>query len=182
MQNRGARTFVAVLALIALSAGPATALDGEVLINQAKALSGGVTPNDDPGFPVTLSRRGKYKLIGNLNVPAGKDGIRVTAAYVTIDLNGFRIFGGNQALVGINGVNRDGLTVMNGTITGFTSHGIETRAFAIIQDMQISDSGDGVHVDNNGRVLRSTITGNSGSGVHCISRCLIAQNVLARNV
>jgi hypothetical protein len=102
---------------------------------------------------------------------------------VTIDLNGFRITGGNQAIVGINGINRDGLTVMNGTITGFTSHGIETRAFAIIQDMQISGNGlDGVHLDHNGRMLRSTISGSGGSGVHCNSRCLIAQNVLARSV
>jgi hypothetical protein len=181
MANRGARGLAAILALVALSAGPATALDGEVLINQNKANAGGITPNDDPGFPVTLSQSGKYKLTGNLNVPAGRNGINVTANYVTIDLNGFRIFGADQAIVGIKAANRDGLTVMNGTVSGFTSHGIETRAFAIIQDMQITNNGGfGIKLVENGRVLRSTISENTSDGVFCLSRCLIAQNVIAR--
>jgi hypothetical protein len=182
MRNRGARKFAAILALIAPPVAPVSAIDGEVLISQGAALAGGITPGDDPGFPVTISRSGKYKLRGNLNVPAGQHGIRVTAHYVTIDLNGFRIFGGGAAIMGINGINRDGLTVMNGTISNFTSHGIETRAYAIVQDMHITDSGlDGVHMDNNGRVLRSTISGSAGSGIHCNSKCLIAQSVLAGN-
>jgi hypothetical protein len=71
MKNCGAKTLAAIVALVALAASPATALDGEVLISQGAALAGGITPNDDPGFPVTISRSGKYKLRGNLNVPAG---------------------------------------------------------------------------------------------------------------
>jgi len=182
MANRRARAFAAILALVALSASPAAALDGEVLISQGKANAGGITPNDDPGFPVTISRSGKYKLIGNLNVPAGKDGIRVTAHFVTIDLNGFRISGTNQAKRGINAINRDGLTVMNGTIAKFTSHGIETRSFAIIHDMQITNNGGmGVKLDNNGRVLRSTLSENVSTHIFCLSKCLIAQNVIARS-
>jgi hypothetical protein len=180
MQNRGARTFAAILALVALSAIPASALDGEVLINQAKANAGGITPDDNPGFPVTISRSGKYKLIGNLNVPADRNGIAVTANYVTIDLNGFRIAGGK---VGVNAPNRNGLTVVNGTIRNFASHGIVTRAFAVIQDMQITNNGGiGVKLHTNGRVLRSTISESGNTNIFCISKCLIAQNVVTRSL
>jgi hypothetical protein len=39
-----------------------------VLINQAAAKAGGITPGDDPGFPATLSLPGRHKLTGNLKV------------------------------------------------------------------------------------------------------------------
>lgn len=169
-----------ILALAALSAIPATALDGEILINQAKANDGGITPDDNPGYPITISRSGKYKLIGNLNVPADKNGFNVTANNVTIDLNGFRIAGGK---VGINMPNRDGLTLMNGTIRNAASHGIVARSFAIVQDMQIANNGGmGIKLDNNGRVLRSTISGSNSVNIYCISKCLIASNVVTGSV
>jgi hypothetical protein len=155
-------------------------LDGEILINQAKANDGGIKPGDNPGFPVTISRSGKYKLIGNLNVPADKNGFNVTANNVTIDLNGFRIAGGKM---GINMPNRDGLTVMNGTVRNFASDGIVARGFAVVQDMQIANNGGmGVKLDNNGRVIRSTIAGSNGINIYCVSRCLIASNVVTGSV
>src|SRR5687768_8687838 len=55
-------------------ASVASAIDGEVLIDQTKAQAGGVTPGDDPGFPVTISKSGVYKLSGNLVVPADTNG------------------------------------------------------------------------------------------------------------
>jgi hypothetical protein len=182
MTNLRARKCAAILALVVLSASPAAALDGEVLINQANVNAGGITPGDDPGFPATLSRTGKYKLIGNLSVAAGANGIDVTAGNVTIDLNGFRISGVDAANIGVNAPNADGLTVMNGTIEHFRSLGIVTRAFAVIQDMQISNNRSiGVRLADNGRVLRSTISENISGNVRCNSRCLIAQNVVARS-
>jgi hypothetical protein len=44
-------------ALALLPAAPAFA-QGEIIITQAKANAGGVTPGDNAGFPVTLSRPG----------------------------------------------------------------------------------------------------------------------------
>jgi len=166
--------IIALTALAPFSA--ALALDGEVLINQSIATAGGVTPADDPGFPVTISRSGKYKLTGNLVVPAGTDGFVVTADNVTIDFNGFRITGGR---FGINAAGADGLTAMNGTILNFSSNGIRAHSFAIIQDMQVvSNNGMGVKLDNNGRVIRSTISDNKSINIYCVSRCLIADNVI----
>jgi hypothetical protein len=179
MANHRTGLLTAAAALLAFSAETASALDGEVLIDQAKAQAGGITPGDDPGFPVTISRGGKYKLTSSLIVTAGTNGINVTAPFVTIDLNSFRIFGADKANRGINAANRDGLTVMNGTIAHFKLSGIKARAYAAIEDMQITDNGlDGVELDTTSSILRSTITGSVDTGVLCISKCLIAQNVI----
>jgi hypothetical protein len=166
--------IIVAIALMPLSS--ASALDGEVLIDQTKAGAGGITPGDGAGFPITISRGGKYKLTSNLNVPAGKNAFAITGHNVTLDLNGFRIVGGQ---FGISAGGVDGLTVMNGTIAKFSSDGIRARGFAIIQDMQITNNGGmGVRLNSNGRVLRSTISGNNGLNIYCVSRCLIASNVV----
>src|SRR6266446_3470936 len=76
------------------SLGNLYAVDGVVLIDQNRALAGGVTPGDTPGFPVTISLAGSYRLSGNLTVPnANTTAILITADNVTIDLNGFSIIG-----------------------------------------------------------------------------------------
>ena len=43
--------------LAALAPMTAFAVDGVVLMNQANATAGNVTPGDSPGFPVTISDR-----------------------------------------------------------------------------------------------------------------------------
>ena len=100
----------------------AQAEDGQTIINQTKALAGDVTPGDAPGFPITLTREGSYRLSSNLSVPANTEGIVVAANYVTIDLNGFRISGAGSG----NGIS-DGNTprkmtaIRNGSISNFNS-------------------------------------------------------------
>jgi hypothetical protein len=65
-----------------------------VLIDQKHALAGGVTPGDAPGFPVTISQPGSYRLSGNPTVPdLNTTAIHITADRVTLDLNGFSISG-----------------------------------------------------------------------------------------
>jgi hypothetical protein len=91
------------LAVIALTLGlPLTALavDGVVLIDQNKAMAGNITPGDAPGFPVSITQSGSYRLDGNLTVPAGTNGIEILASNVFLDLNGFTIScgGGTQTL------------------------------------------------------------------------------------
>src|SRR5262249_51967263 len=81
--------------LIGLARG-AQAADGPTLIDQRAAQAGKVTALDTPGFPVTISQSGSYRLTGNLNVPdAATTAIEITADNVTLDLNGFTISGPN---------------------------------------------------------------------------------------
>ena len=58
--SRGALGVALLLGL----AGPLYAVEGVIDINQARALAGGVTPGDTPGFPVTVSQSGSYRLTG----------------------------------------------------------------------------------------------------------------------
>ena len=79
-------SFAAAL-LVSLAVAPTVPAYADViLITQAKANAGNVSPGDSPGFPVTLSRPGSYQLADNLSVPSDKDGISITAHDVTIDL------------------------------------------------------------------------------------------------
>ncbi len=117
----------------------------QATIDQNKALAGNITPGDTPGFPITISVPGHYKLMGNLNVPAGSAGIRITAPNVTLDLNGFTVRGpgtcswssGNYIVTCSQAVNWNasgieiyadgdtvGAVVRNGTVRGFAGAGI----------------------------------------------------------
>jgi hypothetical protein len=125
---------VSVLALLAI--GTAGQAQAQATIDQNKALAGSVTPGDTPGFPVTLSMPGAYKLTGNLVVPATVSGVVVTAAGVTLDLNGFSIIGpitctvsngqtltvtcptGNVSTTGVD-FQSTGASLRNGNLRGF---------------------------------------------------------------
>src|SRR5262249_44984162 len=62
--------------------------------DQDRAMAGSITPGDTPGFPVTISQPGSYRLMGNLTVPdANTTAISITTDSVTLDLNGFSIIG-----------------------------------------------------------------------------------------
>ena len=110
----------------ALLPGRASAVDGVVLITQASALAGNVTPGDAPGFPVTLSRSGSYRLASNLTVSSNVNGIEITADGVTLDLNGHTIAGdGSGSGAGIaSSPSIRGATVTNGTVRDMGGQGI----------------------------------------------------------
>src|SRR5262249_22472005 len=73
--------------------------DGLTLIDQKAVMAGKVTAGDAPGFPVTISQPGSYRLSGNLVVPdPGTTAVEITADNVTLDLNGFAIMGPNVCL------------------------------------------------------------------------------------
>jgi hypothetical protein len=179
-------SMAALIACALLLAGPAAAVDGAIQITQAKALAGNVTPGDAAGFPVTITRPGSYVLAGNLQAPANRTGIVVSASEVSIDLNGFRINGGGgTAGRGIDSHQR-GLTVRNGTIRGFKGDGIKTiGALMVVDNMRVEENGGtGVFDVTNGyaRIVNSTIFGNTGAGVSCRNSCHVEDNLISANV
>ena len=164
-----------------LLASPALAVDGVVLIDHASALAGNVTPGDTPGYPVTLSLPGSYRLSGNLAPEGRVNGIDVTAPEVTIDFNGFRLHG-FRASLGIYATQRN-LTVRNGTIRGFNEHGIFAQGEgAIVEDMRISTNSIGVFINSIfARIVNNTITNNRAFGIRCGDSCHIEGNYVAGN-
>lgn len=84
---------VGVVAALSVAA-PGRASDGVLQINQACATNGGCFPGDSPGFPVTITQPGSYRLTGNLTVAAlNTDAVDVTVSGVTVDLGGFTLQG-----------------------------------------------------------------------------------------
>lgn len=127
------RPLMLAMLLTALS-GSAFAVDGIVLIDQNRALAGSVTPGDFPGFPISITQPGSYRLSGNITVAANTiNAIEISANNVTLDLNGFHISGPaptcgdiiNPACNAVFGVTTLGsnqyqaIKVRNGEITGF---------------------------------------------------------------
>jgi hypothetical protein len=175
-----ASTAAVVFAAITVSlAIPAFAIDGEILITHAKAMAGGVTPGDAAGYPISISVPGKYKLAGNLPVPAGTNGIEINVPEVTIDFNGFRMHGSYFANYGIVSPNRS-TTIRNGTIIGFKFNGITATGNSLmVQDMRIVENGGaGVAADSvpYARFLNNTIAANSGNGILCGYACHVEGN------
>jgi len=183
MPQRGASAAALALAAWVLGA-PALAVDGEILINQAKVNAGGITPGDAAGFPATLSKPGRYKLASNLNAPDGTTAIEVTANNVTIDLNGFTIRSttGSSSGHGIDAQVSVGIKVTNGTITGFNS-AINNfdGAFAVIENMRLLSNQTGFVGGSDAQIRNNTMVSNPSYGVRCGARCVIDRNVITGN-
>jgi hypothetical protein len=169
------------LTVLAALACPIYAVDGVVLINQSNALAGNVTPGDTPGFPVTISVPGSYRLSGNLTVPdANTTAINIAANNVTIDLNGFSIIGPTVCSFnpitcspkgtgdGIVGLNVFGTSVFNGTIQGMGDRGINLLGDSLrVEKVLASNNGIiGLHVFGDNSLVSSCIaTKNGGPGI-----------------
>lgn len=160
-----------------------TAIEGVTLINQKAALSGKVTNLDTPGFPVTISEPGSYRLSGNIVVPdANSTAIEITSDNVTLDLNGFTISGPNSCQpnpirctqsgsgIGVVAVGKAGaaspanVKVMNGFVRGMGGHGIRMMGNGtFVQNVvSMSNGGPGIVVGE-GSVIDSVATLNASN-------------------
>jgi hypothetical protein len=155
-------------------AAPAQAVDGVILIDQNKAMTGNVTAGDTPGFPVSINQPGSYRLDGNLSVPNNTtNAIEINASNVTLDLNGFAILGpvtcaafpctnvgslasGYGVLSGSDAPQKAymNITVRNGTIAGMGADGVHILGESVrVEDLRVHDNGF------SGIVVRSTAFG-----------------------
>jgi hypothetical protein len=170
------------------------------LIDQRAALAGKVTVGDTPGFPVTISQPGSYKLSGNLVVSdAGTTAIDITADNVTLDLNGFAVMGPNVCLpnptrctvsggagIGIKAVNATtaspaNVRVMNGTVSGMGGHGIRMMGDGTVVERvnSVSNGGPGIVVGE-GTVIDSVAKLNASGAA--IVGLIVRGSVAANNV
>jgi hypothetical protein len=193
----GMRLAVLVGVFVAIS-GCLHAQDGVILINQSNAITGGVTPGDTPGFPVTISKPGSYKLSSNLVLadPNGT-GIQITASNVTLDLNGFNIIGANVCSVNAQsaavcptpgqgvGVQAGtdetpgprSVTVRNGSVRGMSLNGIQLTGDGSMIERVASDGNFKAGFDVNGSVTQSSATGNGFDGF----RALVVRDSISVN-
>lgn len=160
-------TTITILKMLPLAAS--FAVDGVILIDQNRALAGGVTPGDTPGFPIVISLPGSYRLSGNLafTPPAHPDfassiAISITADDVTLDLNGFTV-----RLAACDGCSSTGIAVSgsdvevrNGVIRGFNFIGIDgQRGLLKVDGVRLTASQVGIRIGSSGEVRNCVIEG-----------------------
>ncbi len=183
----------AVLAVALLAATPALAVtndNGDVLISQAAVNAGNITPGDTPGFPVTLSLPGTYRLASNLTVATAVNGIEVRANDVTIEMNGRTLAGSGVGRNGITSFNRN-TRVRDGSVRGFTLDGVRTIGQLLAVDhMVIAANGRyGVYTDDtnvnassHASVANSKVITNGLDGVVCARHCRVENSLISQNV
>ncbi len=168
--------------------GPALAVDGVIQINQAKALAGGVTPGDAPGFPIHIFEPGSYRLTSDLQSASGIAGIIFTVDDTTLDLNGFRLLGGGEvgAAHGISLGGGENIEIRNGTVVGFLGHGIFGGAFSseirVIGVRSNSNNFSGFELQGPGNLVEHcTALDNGGAGIRAGEGSLVINSVARGN-
>lgn len=174
------------MSLAAATCNGLYAVDGVTLIEPNRVARGNITPGDAPGFPITISQPGSYRLAGNLTVSdMFTSAIEITADNVTLDLNGFSITGPNvctpnpttcQGSGGGVGVHAgsfsagiaapNNVRVMNGTVRGMGFHGVRLmgEGTSVERVNAYSNGGPGIVVGD-GSVIDSSTILNGGSGI-----------------
>lgn len=178
------RTHIIAAAAAALALAPLAALaasdkDKVVVIDQNKALTGGVTAGDAPGYPVTISEPGSYRLNGNLTVPAGVHAVVFTTDGITLDLNGFSVSGppGAYGLTD-DSVGRSRITIRNGQVNGFSnSVRLLASSHVVLEDLQLAPEAAAIAavVGGYSRVQRNTVFGNGLIQATCPS--ILTENI-----
>jgi hypothetical protein len=180
-----AATSVEGLADSALSAGPKS-------ITQSGAVVGGISSGDGPGFPILITDPGSYRLDSDLYPAGAPYGIFVQSPNVTIDFNGFRLYGGALGPTGAASpdgirVGQPGITIKNGTITRFQRHAIFTFADALtVENMRITLNGaeagsDAITCGRLCVVRDSNINQNFGKAFRGGEGSLVENSMIAQN-
>lgn len=165
------------VACIAIGWMPAAwAGEGALEISQA-CVATGCFAGDTPGFPVSITASGSYRLTSNLVVPdAQTDAISVTFVGVSLDLGGFAIRGPTQCSgtplactptgggVGVSGARRT--HVFNGRVEGMGSIGIAPGGDGRVWDVTVAHNGEeGLYLSRGDSVRDSTVVSNGGNGI-----------------
>jgi hypothetical protein len=194
-------SFVVAAAVVALASGASANDEGAIEINAALAAAG-LGGSDTPGFPVTITQPGHYRVTSNLDAQGAHVAlIEVFASPVTIDLGGFSLMGGFRGIYGV----ADGVSVRNGSVSGMSETAVwiqgrvgrveRVRAVGngfgvvlfgdggIVADSLIVSIASGITVTS-GSVLGCVVSGNTGTGISgsSLSGGLAASLVLAENV
>jgi len=187
-------TALACAAHVAL-AGPITPPPGPVAsthktlseVEPRIPLNSTNTPGDfDSVFRITTP--GSYYLTGNVTGGSGRMGIKVVAAHVTIDLNGFTLVGASGSLAGIaisGGV--ETITVRNGTVIGWGGHGLDLYEAGLLRSARVDsvvsrlNGGVGFSLGQNATVLNCIADSNTGSGFEFLFNGVLEGSVARQN-
>ena len=168
-------TVLAIAAVSALLAqgpltppgAPAPTMKTLDQIEPRKEVNATNTPGNGTNVFV-ISASGSYYLGGNVTGVSGKNGIRISAPNVTLDLNGFALVGVPGSLAGVTTLSGGrNLAIRNGTIRDWGGKGVESLfiVFGLFEDLRLDGNGSNGLETHGGSVIRNcTASSNAGSG------------------
>lgn len=195
MRPKNVCAGLATICFVIVLAGPAAAVDGVIEISRAAAVAGGVTPGDVPGFPITLSTSGSYRLTSDLSFTVQFIGqsqnfaaIEITAPRVTLDLNGFAVACRTSTdgrcpgtVSGIEGAGSDQSTLLNGVVRGWPESGAVLGERARVIGVHAFQNLGGLAVGEESLVESCVVTHNALSGLSTGRKSLVRGNVVSNN-
>ena len=131
-----------------------------------------------------ISQPGSYCLESNVVGVAGKNGIRIDADNVTLDLAGFAVLGVGGSLSGILINNHLRIVIRNGSISDWGSHGLDGTAggLARIEDLRATGNGGNGIVINSGSQVNNCVAGqNAGVGIQTSNSVIVTGCVSGSN-
>jgi len=137
--------------------------------------------------PVSINFSGSFYLAEDILALPGQHGIAIDASNVTLDLNGFTVYGNLEvgSLDGINiAFNRDNITIKNGTVRDFFQSGIygPLSDGCIIENVRVTNNGShGIFLQQFARVKDCLAMSNGEDGIRIgrtavITGCISAAN------
>ncbi len=184
---------LALFALASLGCQPATAFAQGVLTPPGapaptmKTLDQIEARTPISSLPYTITNPGSYYLTTNVTGVSGTAGITVSSGNVTIDLNGFALFGvaGSYSGVAVQGTYTN-ITVRNGTVSGWPINGVDAWSFGYprnldFEKLTVSANGNiGIYTEAGSTVRDSFSIGNGGAGIissgGLIADCVVRDN------
>lgn len=170
------RLRIVYVAIFCLFATFARARDGQI----------DVLPNGSTTFVISSS--GSYILVDNVNMTTNVTCIQITAPDVVLDLHGHALTGtgAGAAAIGIDSGSNNNVTVMNGTVNSFGSHGVSLNARARVRDLSVtSNGGSGLVVHDVSEVSHILAAANVGWGIDAdrsvVDHCFVHGNNTAGN-
>lgn len=191
-------------------------------------LAGSLTPTGPPGptmkplseveprtpissLPYTISQFGSYYLTQNLGLATlNTNGINVTVGNVTIDLNGFSLYGPGKTAgstgngIEISGAGTGNAIVRNGIIANWRESGVRhVSDMSLFENLQCHDNGmygvyagsysivrgcvcvsngyKGIYASSNSAVTGNVCKDNTNQGIETSTDCIITGNVCNGN-
>jgi parallel beta-helix repeat protein len=133
------------------------------------------TLSGDPNSLYVIDQPGSYYLTDNITAVSGKNGIKITADDVALDLNGFALIGTGGVRGVWASVALSNLTIQNGTVR---SWGV--RALALgdtdnsrVERLCIEYNNSGLQIRNGCVITGCTLSSNLGIGIDAGSGCVI---------
>jgi len=127
------------------------------IASQGIAINAANTPGDS-GDMFVINQPGNYYLNGNIAVASSKNGIKVSASNVTIDMNGFQIAGAASGFSGIFIPAATQCVVKNGSFPGGGGDGIYCAATnSTFSNLTFSNCYDGIGFAAEGAIVTGCV-------------------------